>query len=77
MEQNLDDAVLSPQAKEAIRKGPSPEAIKMLKAFLLRTSVPRIVEQRLREREEAEKNEKQQKSNKAREDSHQVVQFKS
>ncbi|MDT3497180.1 hypothetical protein NLU03_23020 [Bacillus toyonensis] len=48
---------LKPQVAEAIRQGPSPEARKMLKAFLMRTSVPRIVEQRLREKEEAEKND--------------------
>ncbi|EEL89144.1 TPA: hypothetical protein ACGW7B_001838 [Bacillus nitratireducens] len=29
---------------------PSPEAIKLLKAFLMRTSVPRIVAQRIKER---------------------------
>ncbi|MDC2863757.1 hypothetical protein [Bacillus sp. BP-3] len=30
--------------------GPSPEAIKLLKAFLMRTSVPRIAAQRIKDR---------------------------
>ncbi|MGH0930364.1 hypothetical protein ACU80C_05750 [Bacillus mycoides] len=32
--------------------GPSPEALKLLKAFLIRTSVPRIAAQRIKERSE-------------------------
>ncbi|PFE05076.1 hypothetical protein COE15_06875 [Bacillus cereus] len=52
MEANLKEVVANTEVKEAIRKGPSPEAIKLLKAFLMRTSVPRIAAQRIREREE-------------------------
>lgn len=54
MQQNLKEPVLSPQVEEAIRKGPSPEALKLLKAFLMRTSVPRIEAQIIRERESGE-----------------------
>ncbi|MGX7627604.1 hypothetical protein ACWOMK_02055 [Bacillus thuringiensis] len=32
--------------------GPSPEALKLVKAFLMRTSVPRIAAQRIKERSE-------------------------
>ncbi|PFJ19602.1 hypothetical protein COD67_01045 [Bacillus cereus] len=52
MKQHLKNVRISPQAAEAIRKGPSPEAIKLLKAFLMRTSVPRIMAQRIRDRED-------------------------
>lgn len=34
------------------KNSPSPEAIKLLKAFLMRTSVPRIVTQRINEKSE-------------------------
>ncbi|WP_176542107.1 hypothetical protein [Bacillus pseudomycoides] len=34
------------------KNSPSPEAIKLLKAFLMRTSVPRIAAQRIKERSE-------------------------
>ncbi|ENB9402807.1 MULTISPECIES: hypothetical protein [Bacillus] len=33
--------------------GPSPEAMKLLKAFLMRTSVPRIAAKRIQERSES------------------------
>ncbi|BAR85837.1 hypothetical protein P9Z59_13655 [Bacillus thuringiensis] len=32
--------------------GPSPEALKLLKAFLMRTSVPRIAAQRIKDKSE-------------------------
>ncbi|MES1052034.1 hypothetical protein FOA24_22805 [Bacillus thuringiensis] len=51
MKPHLKNVGISPQAAEAIRKGPSPEAIKLLKAFLMQTSVPRVMAQRIRERE--------------------------
>jgi hypothetical protein len=60
MEANLKEVVVvaNKEVEKVIRKGPSPEAIKLLKAFLMRTSVPRIAAQRIREREEATCNKK-------------------
>lgn len=42
------------QLTEQINKmdGPSPEALKLLKAFLMRTSVPRIAAQRIKGKSE-------------------------
>ena len=55
------EAVLSPQVKAEIRKGPSEEAKRALMHFMMRTSVPRIAAQRIKEREEAKmKNGKSQ-----------------
>ncbi|MDR5021798.1 hypothetical protein FOL75_07065 [Bacillus thuringiensis] len=44
------EAVLSPQVKAEIRKGPSEEAKRALMHFMMRTSVPRIAAQRIKER---------------------------
>ena len=54
------EAVLSPQVKAEIRKL-SEEAKRALMHFMMRTSVPRIAAQRIKEREEAKmKNGKSQ-----------------
>ncbi len=58
------EEVLSPQVREEIRKGPSEEAKRALMHFMMRTSVPRIAAQRIKEREEAQ-HETRQKNNQA------------
>lgn len=60
-----EEVLISPQAREAIRKGPSEKAKRALMHFMMRTSVPRIAAQRIKEREEAAQHEKRQKSNQA------------
>ena len=66
------EAVLSPQVKAEIRKGPSEEAKRALMHFMMRTSVPRIAAQRIKEREEAKM--KTVKANQEGEDSYPLIQ---
>ena len=54
------EAVLSPQVKAEIRKGPSEEAKRALMHFMMRTSVPRIAAQRIKREEAKMKNGKSQ-----------------
>ncbi|WP_180235159.1 hypothetical protein [Bacillus cereus] len=48
------ERVLSPQVREELRKGPSEKAKRALMHFMMRTSVPRIAAQRIKERAEAQ-----------------------
>ena len=57
------EAVLSPQVKAEIRKGPSEEAKRALMHFMMRTSVPRIAAQRIK-RERGGQNENGKKPTK-------------